>query len=356
MSGLAMGRSQWIAAAAAVVGGGAAARIGVPLGWLLGALAGTAFVAILGWNPKPPPLAREVGQSIVGLGIGLKTTVAALASAAAMAPLVALALLYTIFLTTVAALWLAWWAGVDRRTAFYATAAAGVAEMALLASREGGDPGIVSLVQALRVAIIVTLVPALFFMAGVDGGLPSESDPPMLGLLWLAALAPVAGLAGYAASRMRRVPNPWLMGPLAIGVSVGVWMGTGGSLPGILLIAAQLMLGSTLGCRFDRSLLARLPRSLAAGTMIALVLIAASALGALALSSVTGLPFANAMLALAPAGIAEMALTAKVLHLDPLVVTAFHLPRILLILAFIRLLSAVYDRLAARVLPPEPRE
>ncbi len=74
----------------------------------------------------------------MGLGIGLKTTAAALASAAALAPFVALALLYTLLLTTAAALWLAWWAGIDRRTAFYATAAAGVAEMALLAKPRGG--------------------------------------------------------------------------------------------------------------------------------------------------------------------------------------------------------------------------
>ncbi len=68
-------------------------------------------------------------------------------------------------------------------------------------------------------------------------------------------LAPLAGLAGYAASRMKRVPNPWLMGPLAIGMASGLWLGAGGTLPGILLIAAQLMLGATLGCRFDRGLL-----------------------------------------------------------------------------------------------------
>jgi len=350
------GREQGTAVLAAVVGGGAAGIAGLPLGWLLGALAGTALLAVLGQRPKPPPLSREIGQSIVGLGIGLKTTAAALASAAVLAPYVALALLYTIALTTGAALWLSWWAGVDRRTAFYATAAAGVAEMAILADRQGGDPGIVSLVQALRVALIVTLVPALFFVADVDGGLPSASDPPLLGVGLLALLAPVAAVAGYGASRLKRVPNPWLMGPLAVGTAAGLALVTGGTLPGILLIVAQLMLGTTLGCRFDRRLLARLPRCLAAGTLIALALIAASALGALALSSVTSLPFANAMLALAPAGIAEMALTAKVLHLDPLVVTAFHLPRIVLILAAIHLLSALHDRLAARVLPAERKE
>ncbi len=104
--------------------------------------------------------------------------------------------------------------------------------MALLAGREGGDPGVVSLVQALRVAMIVTLVPAVFFVAGVDGGLPSDSDPPLLDPGVLAVLAPLAAVAGYAASRVRRVPNPWLMGPLAVGMAAGLSLGTGGTLPG----------------------------------------------------------------------------------------------------------------------------
>jgi uncharacterized protein len=347
---------QALAAAAGTAGGALAAAAGVPLGWLLGALGAVALLAVLGLGPKPPPLAREAGQSIVGVGIGLKTTAAALASAAALAPMIALALLYTLLLTTAAALWLAWWAGVDRRTAFYATAAAGVAEMALLAADRGGDPGVVSLVQALRVATIVTLVPALFLVAGVDGGLVAAAEPQPLAIPWLAALAPAAAIAGHAATRWRGLPNPWLLGPLAIGLAAALATGTAYPLPDWLLIAAQVLLGATLGCRFNRGLLERLPRSLAAGLLIALALIVASALGALALSAATALPFPAAMLALAPAGIAEMALTAKVLHLDPLVVTAFHLPRILLILAGIHVIGRLHDRLAARLLPAEPKD
>ncbi len=91
------------------------------------------------------------------------------------------------------------------------------------------------------------------------------------------------------------------MGPLAIGTASGLWLGTGGTLPGSCS-SRRSSCSAPLGCRFDRGLLARLPRSLAAGILIALALIAAAALGALALSSVTALPFANAMLALAPAG------------------------------------------------------
>lgn len=344
------------AAVAAFAGGGALGLAGVPLGWLLGALGATGLLAVLGHGPKPPPLSRELGLSLVGLGIGLKTTAAALASAAALWPVIAVALVWTLVLTTLAALWLAWWAGVDRLTAFYATSAAGAAEMALLAADRGGDPGVVSLVQALRVATIVTLVPALFFVAEVDGGLPAESESAPLDAAWLMALAPAVALVGMAASRWRAIPNPWLLGPMALGIAVALAISGGRPLPGWLLILAQVLLGASLGCRFSRALLERLPRSLAGGFLIALALIAASALAALAVSATTPLPFANAMLALAPAGIAELALTAKVLHFDPLVVTAFHLPRIVVIMASIHLLHAAYEKLASRLLPASATE
>ena len=42
----------------------------------------------------------------------------------------------------------------------------------------------------------------------------------------------------------------------------------------------------------------------------------------------TGVPWVSSMIATAPGGVAEMAITAKVLHLDPPTVTAFHAMRL----------------------------
>ena len=47
-----------------------------------------------------------------------------------------------------------------------------------------------------------------------------------------------------------------------------------------------------------------------------------------------GLPVTTLVLALAPAGIAEMALTGKVLGLDAALITAFQIVRIVLVITF----------------------
>jgi len=83
-----------------------------------------------------------------------------------------------------------------------------------------------------------------------------------------------------------------------------------------------------------------------AALLITLYLILAAALGGLVLTWTTGLPFATAFLAVAPAGITEMVITATVLHLDATVVTAFHVMRIAVIAATILLTFSLYQRLS----------
>ena len=71
-----------------------------------------------------------------------------------------------------------------------------------------------------------------------------------------------------------------------------------------------------------------------AGAVLASILISialAAALG-VALAWFTGLPAASLMLAIAPGGIAEMCITAKVLQLGVPLVTAAHVTRVLVLI------------------------
>ena len=141
-------------------------------------------------------------------------------------------------------------------------------------------------------------------------------------------------------------PNPWLVGPIIVAAAL---VGTGlpaAAVPQLLMIVAQIMIGLSLGCRFRRELLVQLPRVVGAALLITLYLILAAALGGLVLTWTTGLPFATAFLAVAPAGITEMVITATVLHLDATVVTAFHVMRIAVIAATILLTFSLYQRLS----------
>lgn len=80
------------------------------------------------------------------------------------------------------------------------------------------------------------------------------------------------------------------------------------------------------------------PRWLGAVALGTLVMLALSALAAWGLALVAGLHPATAVLATAPGGIAEMAITAKVLQLGVPVVTAFQVLRYVAVLTLTPLL------------------
>ena len=63
---------------------------------------------------------------------------------------------------------------------------------------------------------------------------------------------------------------------------------------------------------------------------------------------VLGYPVGSLILALAPAGIAEMALTGKVLGLDAALITGFQIVRIVLVITFAAWICRQFDRLVAR--------
>jgi membrane AbrB-like protein len=107
------------------------------------------------------------------------------------------------------------------------------------------------------------------------------------------------------------------------------------ALPNGLTNAAQLVIGTSLGVRFQREFLHAAPRWLldaALGTVGMIVLCAAFAF---ALSWGTHLHPATLILGTSPGGIAEMAITAKVLQLGVPVVTAFQVCRLVAVLVLV---------------------
>lgn len=336
-----------LALALGVVGGVIAWRLRVPLAWMIGPMVATAAASLVGWRLTPVPMGRELGQAVVGVAIGLRMTQAVLASVAALTPAIAVATVGVIATTTAAAFLLRPLGRVDARTAFFATAAAGMADMALVARRHGGDADAVATVHAIRVAAIVLVVPVLVVAFG-SGGTVADVAPPGAHPL---ALAPVLALAVACAYALKPLgfPNPWLVGPMLGTAAFAAIDPFPAAVPWAALVVAQIAIGIALGTRFKRESLVRLPRVALAGVAIAGLLIVAAAAGGAVLSAATGLPFAVAFLSLAPAGITEMVLTAKIMRLDATVVTGFQIVRIAVIASTILPMYRLYGLLARRV-------
>jgi membrane AbrB-like protein len=336
--------SMGLAVLLALAGGFAASHLKVPLAWVLGPLVFCAAASLAGLTLRPIPGAREGGQVIIGLAIGLRMTPAVVAATMSLVPAMVVGTFYVIAITTVAAFGLRISGQVDRKTAFFATSAAGMVEMAVLAHKLGGDPRVVSIVHAIRVASIVLVVPPLVFAFGMEGNVEQAAIAPLAPPLILAGLAAVACALVYV-TRVLHFPSPWFTGPILAGIGAAALLDPI-SVPWTLFIAAQMTIGIALGCRFDRALLKRLPRVVVSALALSAVLVLASALGAIGLSAVSGLSLATSFLSIAPAAAAEMVLTAGIMHLDTTSVTAFHIVRIALINATALVTYKLYDRIA----------
>jgi len=189
----------------------------------------------------------------------------------------------------------------------------------------------VAAAQSLRIMLVVVAIPwtfALLKLHGADTFRPGTLDVQPLGLVALLA----GTLVGGCVLQRTRVANAFVLGALAVAIPLTVAEINLSAVPRWLTNVAQLLLGCALGARFERSFLRRAPRFVAAVVVsVAIAMVLSAAFGA-ALAALTGLHPGTLVLATAPGGIAEMAITAKVLEFGVPVVTAFHVARVVLLL------------------------
>src|SRR5262249_21641735 len=107
-----------------------------------------------------------------------------------------------------------------------------------------------------------------------------------------------------------------------------------------------VVLGTALGGQFRRDFLTRLFRLLWASCVVVLFAAGSMALFGAAIAWVMGYPVPTMVLAMAPAGIAEMVLTGKVLGLDSTLIAGFQLMRIVIVLIWCRTALVLFRRLA----------
>ena len=142
-----------------------------------------------------------------------------------------------------------------------------------------------------------------------------------------------------------------MLGSLAVAIPLTALSIDLSALPTVASNAGQCLLGCALGSRFEPDFLAGAHRFVAAVTASVLAAIALSTGAAVLLAMLTGLHPATVVLGMAPGGIAEMCITAKVLQLGVPLVTAFHVTRVVVLLL---LTAPLFER--ARALRRRPRK
>jgi membrane AbrB-like protein len=286
--------------------------------------------ALLSWHypVDMPRWARPTGLVALGLAFGQTFSGPVLAAVSGALPALAVAGLLAIGSGLVVTRLFTKLAGTDSRTGFFCAVPGGILVMAVLAQEAKASVATVTLAQTMRVLVVVlTFPPLLGWLAphGHDGEFMAVAPPFWLpGLLGMAA----AGLAVAAVLGRLGLANPWMLGPCFLGIGVAVlgWQLPSG-VPKPLVDAGQVAMGATLGMRLTRSFLLSSQRLAIASVLSSVVLSLLLAVLAVGLSWASGLPVVALVLGMAPGGMPEMALTAKVLEFAVPLVLGFHLTR-----------------------------
>jgi hypothetical protein len=318
----------------------------LPLPWMLGAMLATLAAVLMGAGLQAPTRARSVVTAVIGVMLGAAFTPDLLGDIAGWALSLAILLGY---LAVAAALLVPFYIRVGRMdpiTAFFSAMPGGMVEMMMLGEDMGGDGRRIVLAHAARIVITVAVI-ALVFRWGlgldVSGAALGEGKP--LGAPDVVLLA-VSGAVGVWLGPLLRLPAPTLLGPMLLSAAVHLAGWTEGAPPGWLIAAAQVFLGTIMGCRFLGAGRALVLRALAlsfGATSVALVLCLAVAL---TFAGMIGQPVSQMVLAFAPGGLTEMGLVALSLGADVAYVSAHHIVRIAVLVAVAPL---VLKPLAARL-------
>jgi membrane AbrB-like protein len=302
-----------------------------PLPWMLGPLVAVAATRVAGWHVDAVPGGRQVGQWLIGTALGLYFSPAVAERVGGFLWLLILGAIFAIAVGYFCGYLLSILGGTDRTTAIFASVPGGAAEMAVLGERFGARVDEVAAGQSFRILIVVVAIPSAFAALGLHGADPFLAAINEVRWPALAALLSATGAAGLLLVRLN-VPNAFVLGSLMVTIPLTIAGVNTSAMPRELLNGAQLLLGCALGSRFNRSFMVRAPRFIAAVVATVAVAIGISLLFALLMARLTGIHPATLVLATAPGGIAEMAVTAKVLELGVPMVTSFHVVRVILLL------------------------
>ncbi|MGI1834340.1 AbrB family transcriptional regulator [Bacillus altitudinis] len=364
-------RTDLILIAVSGLGGFLLSLTGMSIGWMIGTLMTAAFIALR----RPALFQRKgkntlrihsrwllLGQFILGIELGQKMNMKVLHIFAENWLPVSFMLVFSILLAMLSGFVLWKLSKTDMLTSFVGTAPGGLSAMPGIAQEVGANTAVVSLVQTIRVLMVVLTIPFTVFYLNTksqsdvvvaQGSAFSSGVFTISNISWTAALILGAWLMSRLAVRLH-FPAPWLIGSM-LGVAalqVGAGALTGHDLipywPAQANIASQVFLGATIGSKMNKQMFAGLKNTLIVAVVSSAGLIAATVLSSIAIAEITGISVITAILAFSPGGIAEMATTAVTLHEDSTFVVAVQVVRIILVIAmlppFFRFLHHVWAK------------
>lgn len=349
----------------ALLGGGLFELLHVPLTWLLGPLA-----AVMTWRLTTkrrlawPGQLRNAGLIVLGYILATSVTRETVGVIGHHLPSMVVATVLTLAFGITMGIWGAKFSGTNVLSGVFGSVPGGLTQMVVLSEEvEEADATVVTFMQTIRVIAVIFIVPFLTVKgfiggSGADGGssvlphaLPALSDVPgnTLGLFLAATLG-----GAWLGSKVR-LPAAHLTGPLLANAALILTGYQPPQLPTVFLTLSQIAIGAHIGLQMQPQSLQNL-RRLTISTILSSVLLVGFALlvGELLVWWKGDMSLPTAFLCAAPGGIAEMGVTAHLVHADVSLVTAYQLFRIFFILFLVPSLLRWWVRRRVRTPRPSP--
>lgn len=283
---------------------------GLPAVFLLGPMLAAILCGASGASVRPPGPLFAAAQTVVGVLIAASIEPSVVAFFLADWPLIAGAALATL----AASSFLGWLISRLRimpgSTAVWGSAPGAATAMVLMAEAFGADARLVAFMQYLRVIMVsgaAALIAALLLPPAGEG-----RSAPWLPILDWAAFGATVGtaFAGALLGRVLRLPSPFFLGSMILGIALHLGLGLRFQLPPWLLAASYAVIGWRIGLSFTRPVLMHAARALPQIVLAILALMLFCGFIAFLLHEALGLDPLTAYLATSPGGLDSIAIIA----------------------------------------------
>jgi membrane AbrB-like protein len=333
-----------------IIGGAVFSVLGVPVGWLSGAMIFVAVAALAGRPVHVPPAFARIVFVLIGISLGGAVTPETLRGVATWPLSVVLLCIAMTAATFASAFYLRKVHGWDMLSALFGAAPGALSQVIVYATQYHADLRGIAIVQSIRAAILIACVPGGLALAGMMPSVPSSQGFAVTQSLPEIAILVVASSLTAILAHAVRFPGGYIFGAM---LASAVLHGSGlihAVMPWWVVNAAMVGLGSLIGSRFANTDLRLLARYIVAALGSFSVAVLTVAVFAAAAAWFLGLQLPDVVVSYAPGGLDAMMILALALRLDPIFVGAHHVARFVLV----SLSLPVYVRLYGQSPPPPP--
>ncbi len=321
--------------------------MGLPLPWMLGPMVVNTIAAILSAPITAPIKLRIMAIPVIGVMLGSAVSIEIIQHLTSWAVSFAMLVPHLAVAAGFSFLFYRYVGGYDVVSAYFSSMPGGLNEMVLLGEEKGGDPQRIAMAHGARILLVVACVAVYFgvFQGVSSGGQSGRAWVPIsgLGIQDYAVLGSCA-IIGFFAGKRLGLPAGGLLGPMILSAAAHIAGLVLLPPPSILVIVAQVVMGTIIGCRFVGAKARNILRDLFLGFFATVGMLLTGVMFAWIVSSLSSADPTQTFLAYAPGGLTEMSLLAFALGGDIAYVSITHVARVTLVVMLAPFLLRILGR------------